>query len=419
MMNYRDEETYHLFENQNSSDGKQEFEFKDSYWDEMEEMLDAHDTKKRKRRGAFLWFSSAAVIGIAILGLYQFGLFDDASKSQKSIVNESISVPTIPVADKVESNTNNTILNTTDEKQIEEPLNAKAKNTIDISTEKQTNLANNYGKKEALVGSKKDNTALLEDPFKSRSADMAQRLLAANERASDLHYEELANLKKIPTGEISTSLDHTILLNETKTKFPLKHSLSFNAEAGIVNKYASEKGISYGVSAGLGYELTFHKNLAFQTGVNFTYREGLAQNYVNESRVYGFSSERYFQDVKYKGQFNLEIPVALKVKFNRSSISAGVAPSFLLGVRSTVKQHIPESEGVEEIGSNFGIRDGIRSMDVNLNLQYAYALTPNLELTAGFSAGLLDQTSNEFFGNTDKDHNLQFRMGIKYFFFNK
>ena len=58
-------------------------------------------------------------------------------------------------------------------------------------------------------------------------------------------------------------------------------------------------------------------------------------------------------------------------------------------------------------------------MDVKLNLQYGYAVSRNLELTAGVSAGLLDQTSNEFFGNTDKDLNMQFRAGIKYFFFNK
>lgn len=416
-MNYRDEETYHLFENSGGTDGKQEFEFKDAYWDEMESMLDAHDSKKRKRRAAFLWFSSSAMMLLIFFGLYQFGVFTGKQDLNFKFNAEIDVIREAPVSQNIESiqdenlNTPKASHNLKDAKKVldQSTLNSKSTNSV-VAAKKSSNNSTP--------------TKKIVNPALKNAEEFANQLESHNQELAQLKTEvisEDAKLEKanaLSAKEIANNYSAGFILEKRKAKFPLKHSLFLNAEGGIVNNY-SANGISYGLTAGLGYELGFHKNLAFQTGVNIQYREGLSQSYENSTKVYGFSSSRYYQEVNYKGQLNVEIPVALRVKLRRSSITAGVGTSFLVGVRSTVQQYLPESENVENISNNFGIKEGIRNMDVNLHLQYAYAITPNIELSAGVSAGLLDQTSNDFFENDKKDHNLRFQMGLKYFFWNK
>ncbi|MCB0477060.1 MAG: PorT family protein [Crocinitomicaceae bacterium] len=417
-MNFRDEETYQFFEEPNSSNENQEFEFKDSYWDEMEAMLDAHDSKKKKRRGAFIWFSSASVVIALLFGLSHFGVFSpmtpSSSKGSVAIDQENSAQSVVIQASEVDQKANL-------EENTPSVNDGKGSNQNGfVAQSKRADVAYHSNTKANKNLHSKQNQEDLEVE-KVENHIVADQNLADPKMIKDqiVEDEELTSLAMIPVQEIPNNLDQSIILENRKVKFQKTHHLFTNAEAGIVNKYGPNKGVSYGVSAGLGYELGFHKNLAFQVGAQLNYREGLSQNYVNESKIYGFKSQRYYQEVDYKGQFEIEIPVALKIKLNRHSINAGVGTSFLLGVRSKVEQYIPESTGVENYSSNFGIKDGIRKLDVKLNLQYGYAVSRNLEFTAGVSAGLLDQTSNEFFGNTDKDLNMQFRAGIKYFFFNK
>lgn len=419
MMIYRDEETYHIFDDQNGGGEDQKFEFKDSYWDEMESILDTHDAKKKRRRAGFFIFSSAATLAL-VLGFS--GIFHSDMGTSAIVWNEGN-------LNSVQNN--NAIASTTDQ-------NNPSENTVetDLADEK-AQLTNDNStpekfKAETISNSAKSENKTLNSKTEEIASTSNPEMKLEDEIANTTHSEEnLENNTIIETGELvpmnvmaanlveNNQAANSIQLEKRKVKYIIKHSLSANAEAGIVNKYNPGKGVSYGVMAGLGYELGFHKNLSFQTGVNFLYRGGLNQEYRKESKVYGFHSIRYFQDVNYKGQINVEIPLALKVKFKRSSITAGVGTSFLLGVNSSVKQFMPESSQVEEVNNNFGIREGIRNMDVTLNLAYGYAVSPNIELTAGLSAGLLDQTDNAFFGNTINNHNLQFRVGMKYFFLNK
>ncbi len=416
MMIYRDEETYHIFENQDGPNEKSEFEFKDSYWDEMESMLDAHDAKKRKRRGAFFWISSSTLIVLAFFGLYQLN---------------AILYPNIEFSD-----IDQLVAKGNQFRELEPQVNSNQINTIanqlPVSgiSDQNSNLDQNTSvnapsKNPTVLNPIKQNTNFVQNAsFDAQelyhSAEMiASNLLSEKARGVQEKIEKLDQMNAIDIAQIDQDQSNHIVLEKRKAKFPLKHSLYANVEAGLANKYQPTKGVSYAITAGLGYELGFHKNLAFQTGVNLQYRDGLSQFFRNETKVYGFHSTRYYQDVSYKGQINVEIPLALKIKLRRSSITAGVGTSFLVGVRSSVEQYIPESSSVERMDNNFGIKEGIRNMDVNLNLNYAYAVTPNIEVSAGVSAGLLDQTSNEFFSNDNKDHNLQFRIGLKYFFFNK
>jgi hypothetical protein len=417
-MIYRDEETYHIFDDQNNSEGNPQFEYKESYWDDMEAMLDQHDAKKKKRRGFFLMFSSAAAIALVVFGFYNWG-------------DSSVTVPQLTLSDLDNFQRNETVIVNEDinpivnQKNSDSPLINEGAISNNGNREKALENTTKIKSSNGLVNSKKNqinlknfNIETLKEMASNNIYLVGQNISNTISESNNVKSKEgLAKLDSRPLNIERTT--NNILLEKRKVKFPLKHSLSINTEAGIVNKYEPSNGVSYAVMAGLGYELGFHKNLSFQTGVNLIYRDGVSQEYRAETKVYGFHSTRYYQDVNYKGQFNVEVPISLKVKFKRSSISAGVGASFLLGVRSSVEQYMPESSSVESVKNNFGIKEGVRNMDVNVNLNYAYAVSPNIELTAGVSAGLMDQTDNEFFSNDAKDHNLQFRAGLKYYFFNK
>ncbi|MEZ4937588.1 MAG: outer membrane beta-barrel protein [Crocinitomicaceae bacterium] len=430
MMNFRDEETYQFFEDTNNANENQQFEFKDSYWDEMEAMLDAHDTRKRKRRAAFIWFSSVSVALIFLFGLHFLGVFGLSAgensrlsstvqlDSQINLSNPHSNESEVQVS-LVKSDQNQKKLTQSNiEMLFSNMLPASAHLYKSTTTSKRNQLNKGRLQKQPNVINMKSDAILVSEH--KEGLEIENRIAQNSYKSTDgVTENELESMAFLASPQLTNESSQSIKFEVRKPKFRTTHHLYASAETGLVNAYGVGNGVSFGVVAGLGYEIGFHKNMAFQIGAQLNYREGMHQNYLNESKVYGFKSERYYQQVDYKGQFELEIPLALKVRFKRHSLNAGVGTSFLLGVRSTLEQRVPESEGVETIQSNFGIRNGIRNMDVKLNFQYGYAVSPNLELTAGVSAGLLDQTSNEFFGNTIKDHNLQLRLGIKYFFFNK
>ena len=412
-MEYKDEETYHLFENQDGAGENQKFEFKDSYWNEMASILDQHDAKKKRRRGLVFFFSSSAAITLILFGLFGVRSFQsDAVLVEKSLasLNEGNAYSSMVNLLSKEAGSHFFEGN----KGVAEPLLAKktgilpgqAVNSFTESVEQNSTNMNKSIQTVETHQNQNDLNDIANIEESSEIAEADEEAFALNKMHTDL----------IENGEPLNLIE---LNNPVKNKFKLRHHLYYNVETGLANKYQPQKGVSFAIATGIGYELNFHKNLAFQTGVNFIYRDGLSQTYRNESRIYGFHSVRYYQEVNYKGQINIELPIALKMKFNRSSITAGIGTSFLLAVRSSVNQYMPESQNVEQVKNNFGIRDGIRNMDVTLNLSYGYAVTKNMELSAGVSAGLMDQTDNVFFGNDAKDHNLQFRVGLKYFFLNK
>lgn len=404
-MEYRDEETYHFFENQNKEDLNQDFEFQDSYWDEMELILNDHDSKRKKRRILAYIFSSIIILGFTTFGAFFFNSSDRLVQKEAN---------------------NSSFLNKLD-KQKQFDVNLVHSNVSLKHDHNQTKLLKKQ--KTNSKSSVKQTKNVLKEPLFTKpesKRELTDNSLVQKEKTklssmSNVDFKENLNRMEKKGGVKLTQSDinQNLLLEKRKVKNKLRHSIALKSEIGIVNVYASTDKLSYAVGLGIGYELGFHKNLSFQTGLNVVYRDGVDQNFRNESKVYGFHSRTYFQDIQYKGQVNLELPLALIVRMRKSSISAGVGISALLAVRSSLHQFTPESSESEKFNTNFGVRKGIRNMDIAVNLGYSYAVSRNLELTSGFSLGLLDQTDNKFFSNNSKDHNLQFRVGIKYHFFNR
>lgn len=422
--------------------------YSDSYWDEMESIL---NNAPKKKRGFFWIFSGTlACIALIVLGINYNATVptenfaqNEVETSQKKIADQKLATTTetsspkkkltspmdlqiIPQEKYIDNKKSHL------DKKVNKPIIQKviAEKIIQPTPIKKEKVALN------LKSAKESKTPLIEKTVEPTIEKVIKNIPLPTEvtlSEPSVYYDEERNEithnastidseKNIKTtGEIEFAVAPTTKLTpleieelpnskESIELLPRKKKTqnNFYAIAGIgsIQKLTkTESGVPISLNAGIGYQI--NKKSAFaRIGLeaNATLSPGIEVS--ERAVVYNFGVNNYSNNYSYTKLVDIEIPLELGLNFKKSSIGVGTKVSYLAGTEMKLTQTINEEEILND--RHFGQKIGLKKVNFST---YAVAETQiTKKSTIGAKVGVVwnsrvnesvtseDPTNNSIFG---------------------
>lgn len=134
-----------------------------------------------------------------------------------------------------------------------------------------------------------------------------------------------------------------------------------------------------------------------------------------ESVYYNFGKHLQTTTITSNRLYYLEMPIYAKFSMGRHQVLGGLAPAYLMQVRSNVSDRIvsPFDETMQE-DEAMGYVNGFNNWDIALTAGYEFQVHQRLSAGARASYGLTDITKNSFYQTDDVDRNVQLRVLLTY-----
>lgn len=403
----------------------QEFAFDGNSWGEMESMLNARSKRKAWIRTGVISTSLLFILSSASLWYF--------NTPAEFIQNKNFSQAT-----QLESN--------------QSPDLKTASNSINLKQNKTQSLAI----KQDVVSLKNENSSIIKTGLLADKTNASQ-----SKKLNQIRINKIVNKGFVGRASEDQFQLLNTQINKTKTQIklvakeaPVKTEYNdFESEQDYLDLASSETDpveseliinkrhglavligntFNYGFSNNSGI---FGNNLLNNIGVEYSYQlndkivlgsglfyksktgNGLSLDFHEEK--YGFGKTVTQTNIEVNSFHYLEIPLYADFVFNQKHhVNGGVSFGYLMGVRNTITENTTETlAGTEnETSTQWGMKDDFQSVDIGLKLGYEYEVSKKLKAGINAQFGLMDVTNNDTWNNSEKFHNQELQITLKYKF---
>ncbi|MBL1278752.1 MAG: hypothetical protein COA33_000640 [Fluviicola sp.] len=405
-MSLTDKEIDKLFQN-NANNAS--FEYKDAYWKELEAMLPP------KKEGGVLWL----VIPLLFIGLLVFAPVingssnaineeattllannenDTTTLNEKSTLTKNkltkTDIPNNEISSEnvgSDSQAGNQSTETQQKKvKTDKQGTSSSQKSNNSGVNKNYLKVNNVGQSIDVTDSKGESKS---DSNEKVALNNNQNLV--NNQVDDKQEtQEDFSSKQSDQGSIdalSTAELSVIEVNRNQElaklfqdlQMPTRSTFYIQALGGLSQSMITPSDrLSYSMGVGIG--ANFNKGrFVFTTGLNgiWSIYDDLVLS--RQAKVYGFGSEVYNYDLKFRELFSLEADLSIGYRFGNSTVSVGVRPSYIVG--SKVNYRINDDEDNYTTENFYGYSDGIYRFGIKPMLGYSYDFKSGV--TVGINIG--------------------------------
>lgn len=374
------------------------FEYQDAYWEAASELL---GDQGRKRRGFWLWMLLAFGLVSGTMGWAMFSpapVLPSDSAFAHMIWDSNWEFPdSCLLAAAVSSEQHN---------QRSAPI---------FSSEESQREGRGTTRRERLTSSPTDS---LNNQFSSQEMF---NTLSRPESQRQIGWEEEIQLEGMERKNYS-------LKNSLLTSFFWKapgdwkqnrHSLGLTLGTQLAPAWRGSEIGQASISPVVGgyYRYALTPTIRLQTGLLYQQRGSLNRDTTFTSVEFGFGRTENSTTLLNKSLHFASLPITAEFAIgNRQSISIGVEPSILLGVKTNV-ENVLNAEGQisrTQPETTWNYPQGYRSWDVSVQAGYHYYLGQGLRIGTVASFGLRDLTDNAYFTQGWLDRQLNWRVWVEY-----
>lgn len=198
-----------------------------------------------------------------------------------------------------------------------------------------------------------------------------------------------------------------------------RHSLGLTVGTQLAPAWRGEQTGQPSIAPVVGayYRYALSPTVRLQTGILYQQRSNLNRDTTFTSLEFGFGRTENSTTLSSKSLHFASLPITAEFAIgNRQSISIGVEPSVLIGVRTNV-ENVLNAEGQTnrtEPETTWNYPQGYRNWDVSLQAGYHYYLGQGLRIGTVASYGLRDLTDNAYFTQGWIDRQLNWRIWVEY-----
>jgi hypothetical protein len=412
-------------------------EYKNEYWTEFAEMLPVSGKRD------FLWFFTAFLfVGLLGTSFVFNGLLRNTSVQA---ANETRTLNETRVTDKVTQTVEKTEyeLNEADviASEINEVMdnnpNATSENSIGIKNVSNTELTNGVAQrklnssikqvKKAPLNNKqfKPSSNIESDDPESKTNQMLGSLEHDNQNPIGKSTKNTADENQVTPvsvlpfrslNEFTTSASLMPSIERNKQKLSAMATLYIGAFGGISQSLITpSSAVSNSFGLGIGAQIQKGR-FTFTTGVNGVWSNHKDLNLSRSSKVYGFGSNEYNYQFKYKQIYSLEAEITAGYKLGRHLINVGVRPSFFVGSKVGVIETIDDKKTIDR--NQYGYMDGLYRFGIKPTIGYSFDITPSFKIGVNIGVEMMPKIKEGFLvGNNNRypiDGQLYLRKSIRF-----
>lgn len=440
-MSWTDEEIDKLAQD---SAANNSFKYKDEYFAEFEAML------PKGGRNNFTWFFTAFLfVGLMSTSLIFNGFF---KSNQPQLANEVINETAISDVNFKNENSinerNNTTENNSTNTEEKNELNDK-KDLLNEKVHQNKLITNSNLTKKNTV--RKKSVSLSSKVNLPTTIDISILDIALGKEEKEIEADVISNNREVITNEIISEKSMSESINDINSENDSDvASLNFNEENNILEKGIVSKlpllgltdislqtelvpltlhnerelpaiatfyveafgGLSESLitpsedvttSFGLGLGAQIQKGrFTFTTGINGVWSNHKDLNLTRSAKVYGFGSNQFNYEFKYKQIYTLEAELSMGYKLGKHLLNVGVRPSIIVGTKVAIRESIDDNATIDR--NEYGYVNGLKRFGIKPMIGYSYDLTSSLKIGANIGVelmpkieeGFLEGTSNRF-----------------------
>lgn len=375
------------------------FEYQDAYWEAASELL---GDQKRQRRGFWVWM----LLGIGLVsGTIGWAMFSPAPEFNTSAVFAHL------VWDSDWEFPDSCLMQTA----LASQQNVREMSPAQLERQEATSWV--QGASGKPHGGDEDGNSEM-NRFSSQEM---YNVLARPETQRQPDWEEAFVVEGMKRK-------HYSLKNALKTTFLWKapgdwkryrHTIGITAGTQLAPSWRSQQLGSPSISPVLGmyYRYALTPTIRLQTGLLYQQRGSLNRDTAFTSVAFGFGRTENSTILSSRSLHFASLPITAEIAIgNRQSISLGVEPSLLLGVRTNVQEvttgEVISTTSPDDVTWNYP--QGYRKWDVSLQAGYNHYLGQGLRIGTVASYGLRDLTDNAYFTTGWIDRQINWRVWLEY-----
>jgi hypothetical protein len=381
------------------------FEYQDSFWNEMETLLDKDASTKGKR----IWWWVAAVSGLIFVSGGMLLLFNT------SVSNETSSIQSVEKENSLSKLNNETSVTAIGNESVdyEEEVEQIERSSVDEIS--PTDFSKNTSKTTAINTSEKQvytstsgvntktektKTDIAKDlsnsqPIESKSTVSSGNVLYNEGLTSELvvvqeGIDERITMPKLgnPLKVSEGSLIHPRTLAQPKTWVNSTY-LTAGIDGGVnglnpssVNSFSGRVGVLMAMN---------YSRFGFRTGLLFQLNQLSGLSYMESRRVYNMYAWDAVNELTYKLTANASIPLLLTVSHRRFTLASGLRLNYLLNAKSDMKSWNSESV----VPSTWGYVNGLNPFWMTLQMECFYAISKRIQIGCSVGIDATSRTSDE------------------------
>lgn len=198
-----------------------------------------------------------------------------------------------------------------------------------------------------------------------------------------------------------------------------RHSIGLTLGTQLAPAWRGEKLGQPSIAPVFGgyYRYALSPTIRVQTGLLYQQRGSLNRDTTFTSLEFGFGRTENSTTLSSKSLHFASLPITAEFAIgSRQSISIGVEPSVLLGVKTNVENllNLDDEISNSQPETTWNYPQGYRSWDVSIQAGYNYYLGQGLRIGTVASYGLRDLTDNSYFTQGWIDRQLNWRVWFEY-----
>lgn len=198
-----------------------------------------------------------------------------------------------------------------------------------------------------------------------------------------------------------------------------RHSIGLTIGTQLAPAWRGEKLVQPSIAPIIGgyYRYALSPNIRLQTGILYQQRSSLNRDTTFTSLAFGFGRTESSTTLSSKSLHFASLPITAEFAIgNRQSISIGIEPSVLLGVKTEVENLLNVEGEMSHMQpeTTWNYPQGYRSWDLSVQAGYNYYLGQGLRIGTVASYGLRDLTDNAYFTQGWIDRQLNWRVWLEY-----
>jgi hypothetical protein len=430
-MSWTDEEIDKLAQ-ENASNTS--FKYKDEYWTEFEAMLPKNGGKN------FTWFFSAFLF-VGLIGtslIFNRSFSNDSSElateqkndvpvtlasvsSQNSldqIIDKSNNVETVKTPQNNKTNKTETISNQNSIAKIEKSKKLNTAPQKSVNSTKDFNeisidpsiisLALGKNQEESMEG---DVTEKSEEVIDNAANEIISNEINNTNELNDLADQNIAKLPVLPLKEaVTAELIPMTLHNERD--LPAIATFYVGAFGGLSQSLVTpSKDITTSFGLGLGAQIQKGR-FTFTTGVNAIWSNHKDLNLTRSAKIYGFGSNQYNYEFKYKQIYTLEAELTAGYKFGRHLLNVGVRPSLIVGTKVGISESIDDKNSIDR--NEYGHVNGLNRFGIKPMIGYSFDVTRSLKLGVNIGVEMMPKIQDGFLEGTSNRYSIDGQIYLRH-----
>ncbi len=409
-MNWTDKDIDNLYKSKASNSS---FEYKDSYWKEMEAMLPKNSGKD------FLWmitaFISLGIVAVSFLNTNSFNnnspLFSEntTSSTRNETGEKNTTKQNVTITSLINEINHDEVLHTNQHERKSNRKAASKNSPKNINNSALSNTTNEDVHFNQTTEMKKKSTS---------SNDLNNGIFVNTE--SELNTSSVTNVdannkqnkqNAVTTEKISTklSLKKVTLLPQQKSElapssipdpFPMRKQFYAQLLGGMSQSMVTPSNTpSYNIGVGVGLQINKGR-LVINTGINGLWSLHNNLLLTREAKIYSFGSDVVQYEIKYKELFYLEADLSIGYQMSNHILRIGVRPSYIIGTKAGYR----EQKLTDEISNNYyGITSGINRLGIKPMIGYTYLLKRDLSIGLNIGMQLIPLIDNNFISGMNRN----------------